>query len=218
MTWATSSSLATSCWQIDPTDYRLAAAEASKALELELAKLGLREIPRERLDVAAPAVGREGRSHGAQRRRAAGPVDAPGGRRWDHGGGTRPCPDRVRRRAGEPPAGDPRRRVHPRRREASAGTVDTLHQKIADATVLVPGTRPTPAGGSGSVGGGAVGGHDDADVEYVVTHRGVSAGEIVRSKPGNNTILFRLVVDRPLKVSGRGAGPPPRRNPRGTAR
>src|SRR5579872_3715 len=37
--------------EIDPTDYRLAAAEAQRAIDLELAKVGLKELPGENFDV-----------------------------------------------------------------------------------------------------------------------------------------------------------------------
>jgi RND family efflux transporter MFP subunit len=73
-----------------------------------------------------------------------------------------------------------------RHRQAALAVAE---QKLADTRVVVPDDAAKPQAAS-----------EEAAVEYVVAQRSVSEGEIVRTMPGDTSTLFRLVIDRPLKL------------------
>jgi multidrug efflux pump subunit AcrA (membrane-fusion protein) len=180
--------------EIDPTDYRLAAAEAQRALDLELAKVGLKELPGEGFDVTElPPVERAAvlERNAAQRR------------------------DRiVRLGAGRVASAEEREQSETEHEVARANhrqavldaaatlaaarhkraTLDMVLQKVKDTRVTAPcpydalpqdyGLFTLPA----------------APVEYVVSQRSVTEGEYVRATPGAAATLFKLVIDRPLKL------------------
>jgi RND family efflux transporter MFP subunit len=167
--------------EIDPTDSQLAVAEARRAVELELARVGLKELPRTEVNVALlPSVARAE----AQERNTAARLE------------------RVRRLAGVV-AAEERDLVEKDHSVARAeykqalldaqtalasaryrqAALETALQKLADTRVLAPRVE------------GAKG-----PAEFVVCQREVSQGEMVRGTLGMNTVLFKLVVDRPLKL------------------
>jgi RND family efflux transporter MFP subunit len=62
-------------------------------------------------------------------------------------------------------------------------TLETSLQKLADTNVLVPRVQMSQSGGP---------------AEFVVCQREVAEGEMVRAMP--STLLFKLAIDRPLKL------------------
>lgn len=182
--------------ELDPTDYQLAVEEARRALELELAKLGMKELPSGTVNIAnLPMVVKAA----AQETNAA-------SRR-----------DRTRRLAGAGSAEDREladteyavaRANHnqaileaettlaaARHRQAS---LQTALQRLADTKVIVPVAATAP---KSNIVQASTGSHPAiATVEYVVCHRDVAEGEMVRPLAASAPPMFRLVIDRPLKL------------------
>jgi RND family efflux transporter MFP subunit len=73
--------------------------------------------------------------------------------------------------------------------------LDTATQRLKDTCIVVP--TPGAPLASGVVPASY---QPETPADYVVCQRSVSEGEIVRAMPGATTTLFRLVVDRPLKL------------------
>ena len=178
--------------EIDPTDYRLAAAEAQRALDLELAKVGLKELPGEGFDVTTlPPVERAGvlERNAAQRRdrmvrvgRAASTEDREQAE-TEH---------EVARANYRQAVLDAAATLASSRHKRA--TLDMVRQKVTDTRVTAPyphDARPQDWGMFNLPG---------VPVEYVVSQRSVTEGEYVRSMPGSATALFKLVIDRPLKL------------------
>lgn len=172
--------------EIDPTDYQLAVAEARRALDLELARLGLKEPPTRDFDVRAlPSVARAA----ALEKNAASRCERL---RRLGGGGAASAEDLeqaetdlavARANYGQAVIDAEATLAAVRQKQAA---LDTATQRLRDTRVVAPAPggappEPTPA-------------------EYVVSQRSVSEGEIVRAMPGATTTLFRLVIDRPLKL------------------
>jgi RND family efflux transporter MFP subunit len=167
--------------EIDPTDYRLAVEENRRALELELAKLGLKELPAGTLDVTAlPSVAKAA----AQEKNAAARRD----RMRRLGGGTASAEERdqadtehaVARANYQQAVLDAEATLAAARHRSAA--LETARQRLRDTTVVVP-----PCDTSGAA-------------EFAVCGRNVSEGEIVRTMPfGEQQSMFRLVIDQPLK-------------------
>jgi multidrug resistance efflux pump len=164
--------------EIDPTDYRLAAEELRRALELELAKVGLKELPDEEYDVRTlPSVVRAA----VQEQNAAARRD-----RTLRLGGAAAAEERQQTETEYAVARsnylqallDARSTLAAaRHRKAS---LETALQKLEDCKVRAPGAKAGP--------------------EYVVCQRSVSEGEIVRTLVfGDQSVLFKLAIDRPLK-------------------
>jgi RND family efflux transporter MFP subunit len=167
--------------EIDPTDYQLSVAEARRAVELELARVGLKELPRTEVDVALlPSVARAE----AQERNTAARLE-----RVRRLGGVVAAEERdllekdhtVARAEYKQALLDAQTALASARYRQAA--LETALQKFADTRVLAPRVE------------GAKG-----PAEFVVSQREVSPGEMVRGSLGMNTVLFKLVVDRPLKL------------------
>jgi RND family efflux transporter MFP subunit len=178
--------------ELDPVDFRLAAAEARRGLELELAKLGLKELPTNTFDVhGLPSVARAA----ALEKNASTRLDRM--TRLANGGATsteereQATTDfevaRANHQAAVLEAGATL--ASARQRQAM---LDTAEQKLRDTRVVAPrpSERLSPDG------------KPTDSAEYVIASRSVAEGEIVQTMviPGVNSILFKLVIDRPLKL------------------
>jgi RND family efflux transporter MFP subunit len=176
--------------ELDPVDYRLAVAEAKRGLELELAKLGLKELPTGVFDVQAlPLVVRAAvlEKNAAARRE-----------RLSQLGNISSVEERDQLNTDYEVARANHRSAvldaeatlaSARQRQAM---LETAEQKLRDTRVVVP--RPSDRL--------APDGKPLENAEYVVASRSVSEGEIVQTMPipGLNSTLFKLVIDRPLKL------------------
>jgi RND family efflux transporter MFP subunit len=165
--------------EIDPTDYELAVREAQRALELELARLGLKETPGADFDVGTlPSVVR---AAAAERHNM---IRIDRIRRIGAGAAAEDR-DSAEKDLAMAQAESKQAILDARATVASArqkqAMLDTARQRLADTRIVAPASSAGPA-------------------EYVVSQRDVAEGEIVRTLPLGNTVLFRLVVDRPLKL------------------
>jgi multidrug efflux pump subunit AcrA (membrane-fusion protein) len=183
--------------EIDDVDYRLAVAEAQRALELELAKIGLAELPRGELDVAQLPTVVRARSVEANaqlkltralRLRTSGSVaqEEYDQAQADH---------RVAKAGTDQAVMEARATLAAARHKLAL--LDTARQRLAETKVVAPepsherlraaGSRVAPAAPAPS-----------SDVEYAVAQRLTSEGEMVRAFP--SMAVFRLVLDRQLKL------------------
>lgn len=174
--------------ELDPMNYRLAVAEAKQALQLELARLGLREMPPEEFDVTKlPSVVRADRLLDNVRRRLA-RVESLRGRnvateedydqaRTDY---------QVAEATLEQTIDETEATIASARLRAA--TLASAQERLDDTTIRAP-ELPTLAPDGSTV------------VDYVVAERMVAEGEMVRAFPSRD--MFRLVVDNPLKVRAR---------------
>jgi len=174
--------------ELDPTNYQLAAAEARQALQLELARLGLREMPPEDFDVTKlPGVVRTERLLDNVRRRLA-RVESLRGRnvateedfdqaRTDY---------QVAEATLEQTIDETEATIASARLRAA--TLASAQERLNDTTIRAPALPSLAPDGS-------------AVVDYVVAERLVAEGEMVRAFPSRD--MFRLVVDSPLKVRAR---------------
>jgi len=170
--------------EVDPTDYRLAVAEARRALELELARLGLKQLPAGEFSVEAlPTVRRAlaternalARHERLRRLGVDGAASVEERQMAERDHAVALADYRVAVLEAEATLAAARHR---------AAVLDTAQQRLDDTRIVAP----HPAGKNG-------------DVEYVVCQRSVVEGEIVRNLPiGDNMTLFKLVIDRPLKL------------------
>jgi RND family efflux transporter MFP subunit len=177
--------------ELDPADFRLAVAEARRGLELELAKLGLNELPTGAFDVnALPSVVRAA----ALEKNAAARRD-----RLDRLGSGVSTAEEREQVTTEFEVAKANHRSAVLEAEATLAAarqrqamLETAEQKLRDTRVAVP--RPSDRL--------APDGKPLEDAEYVVAARSVSEGEIVQTMPipGLNSTLFKLVIDRPLKL------------------
>jgi RND family efflux transporter MFP subunit len=177
--------------EIDPVDFRLARAEAQRGLELELAKIGLKELPVGAFDVnAVPTVVKAAalEKNAAARRE----------RIYKLGGGASSAEEREQlntefevARANHASAVLDAQATLASARQKQA-MLETAEQKLRDTRVMVP--RPSDKH--------APDGKPFVGAEYVVAARMVSEGEIVQTMPipGINSTCFKLVMDRPLKL------------------
>jgi multidrug efflux pump subunit AcrA (membrane-fusion protein) len=174
--------------EIDPTDFQLAVNESQRALELELTKLGLNELPDGAFDVMklpsivrAQVLERQAKAKAARLR----------------AGGRTAITDEEQQQA-DTDVEVARANVRQAELEARAtvaavrhrqAALKTAQQRLADTKIVVP--PPNPPGEPGV----------PAASEYIVAFRKVAAGETVRIVPfADAPPLFRLVIDKPLKV------------------
>jgi len=185
--------------EIDPTDLELAVSEATRSMELELTRIGLHDVPGRDFDVGAlPSVSRARlleknarnkyeRSQSLYKRQSISREDLEQ-TETDY---------EVAQSNTRQAVLDAESIVATiRQREAFLATAQ---QKLGDAKIVVP--TPSIAQNSGSkVVLASTGSRRKSvpDVEYVVAARMVSEGEMVHDSP--STDLFRLVMDRPLKL------------------
>jgi multidrug efflux pump subunit AcrA (membrane-fusion protein) len=171
--------------EIDDTDYRLAAEETQKALESELARLGLSQLPTQDVDIdKLPSVVRarlleENAARKLQRietlaAKNVSTQDELDQVRTDH---------RVAQANYKQAAMDARSTLATARHRNAI--LSTAVQRWHDTKVVVP----TPSSQTGP---------NQADYFFVVAKRLVSEGEMVQSMP--STEVFRLVMDNPLKL------------------
>jgi len=173
--------------ELDPTDYQLAVTEAQRALELELAKLNLTQPPAADFDIAqlpsivkADALEKQAQARAA-RLRAGGPAVTVEDKQQAE---TDSVAARASLRQAELEAKATLATV--RHRQAALATAK---QRLADTKLIVP--TPNPPSDPGV----------PAATEYVVSFRKLAAGEMVRIIPlADAPPLFRLVIDRPLKL------------------
>lgn len=182
--------------EIDPTDYQLAVTEARRSLDLELARLGLKEPPAADFDVRTmPAVTRAAAM--AQN------ATARSERLRKLAGGAASAEDREQ---AETDLAVARSNYHQavidgeaivaavRHRQA---LLETAWQRLRDTRVVVPGATKAPE----VIAAGYTESASAAPAEFVISERSANEGEIVRTMAmGQTATLFRLVVDRPLKL------------------
>jgi RND family efflux transporter MFP subunit len=176
--------------EIDPIDYQLAVAEAERALELELAKLGLKELPEKDFDVRRlPSVER------------AASIERNAGTRRDRSMrlGTASAPeDKEQAQADYEVASANYRQAildataglaSARQRKAA---LQTAMQRLKETKIYAPALPADASAGD--------------PFDYAVCQRSVSTGEMVWSMPsfpgmtGTSSTLFKLIVDRSLKL------------------
>jgi RND family efflux transporter MFP subunit len=159
--------------QIDPTDLELAAAQAEKSLQVELAKLGLKEVPAEKVDLEKlPAVVQAR----VKMEQAQGRLD-----RLKNLAGTSFSAEELDSRVTDARAAAAEYESQILQARAGVATIQmknealkTAKQQLSDATVTAPA----------------------AGAEYAVSKRSVAEGMLVR--PG--TELYKLVIDDRLKL------------------
>lgn len=177
--------------EIDDADFRLAVDEATRALELELARLGLAAVPDAAFDVATlPSVERAR----VVEKNAAGVLDRYRGLMDSK---TITKDEFEKAQVGFDTARlDVKQRLLEAEQTLAAvrhrqAVLETARKRLRDTRVVAPETtaRAAPAGGDAA---------SAAPPPYTVAGRLVSAGEIVRAAPP--TPLFRLVVEDVLKL------------------
>ncbi len=172
---------------IDPTDFQLAIAEAKRALELELAKLGLKEIPQENFDITttpmvikAAAMERymQARRNRAVRASVSTSVEEKDLAQADfdvaHANYVQAVLDAKAILAGA---------------KHKKAMLETAMQHLADTRMVVP--KINYQGDS----------QNQISSFFVMTQKSVSCGEMVRIMPGSSNTLFKLVLDNELKLS-----------------
>ncbi|HTI49869.1 MAG TPA: efflux RND transporter periplasmic adaptor subunit [Planctomycetaceae bacterium] len=185
--------------EVDPTDLKLAATEVTRSLELELARLGLSAVPAPGFDVGTvPGVARARlleknarnkfeRSQALLRKQALSREDLEQSE-TDY----EVAQANTRQAVLDAEA----TLASIRQREA---LLESAQQKLRDTRVIVP----TPSVVQERLAERVVltssaGRRKLPESEYVIAARMVSEGEMVNDSPA--TSLFRLVMDRPLKL------------------
>jgi RND family efflux transporter MFP subunit len=170
---------------LDDLDYRLALTAAQRDLELELARIGLKELPGEVDLTRVPSLQRtknlvDSARHALDRARRLGrAISAEDQQKAE-------TAYRVAVANDEQAQMDARASVAAARHKHAQ--VQIARQKLAEARVITP--CPSAWRLPPGVSAGAI--------RYVVAARKVAEGEVVGIVPP--TTLFRLVIDRPLKL------------------
>jgi len=167
--------------EINPIDYELAVEVARKALELELAWLGVSQLPAGKLDVTQhPTVLRAA----AQERNAT--LKRERMKRIAANSGAASVEDMDQAETDLVVAKTNYRQsiLEAESRVATARYRQALLnydlQRLKDTTIVAP---PAPEG-----------------TRYVICERPVSEGEMVRISPGDESVMFRMLIDRTLKL------------------
>ena len=178
--------------EIDPIDCQLAVSEAERGLELELARLGLKEIPGNDFDVRnLPSVQRAAtveRNAGTRRERMVRLGFASTTEDKEQADADYEVARASTRQAVLDAAAT---LASARQRKA---TLQTAQQKLKDTKVYAPLPQAAPAS------------EHNAVVDYAICQRSVSVGEMVWSMPSfpgmpaSSSTLFKLIVDRSLKL------------------
>lgn len=173
--------------ELEATDFLLAVAEAKRALELELAKLGLTELPRTNFEISShPSVVRTEslvRQTDLRLKRM-------------QAGGRAVTDEELQQATTDVEVAKSNRQqailevtatvAAARQRQA---VLETAEQRLKDTKLFAP--APLSFGESGV----------KSPPEYVISFRKVSEGEMVRIIPlVDAPPMFRLVIDRPLKL------------------
>ncbi len=185
--------------ELDPIDYELAVREARCSLELELAKLGLEKLPGSEFSPDdLPSVKRAlANQRNASSRRG---IYA----RLANGAASAEDRNAVERDFYVAAADLALARFEARATRAAArlraAALDTALQKVKDARVTAPGELT-----AGPVPVRVLEGGLKLPMEYVVCQRSVAEGDMVRifmmpNTPGMNPSLFKLALDRVLKL------------------
>ena len=181
----------TTLLELDPTDYRLAVAEAREALAAELAKLGLTELPPGDVNVeAVPAVRRAEVSLEDAARRLRMRKELFGKQAASKDEFELAETDLRLAEATKVQTVTEARAVVASARLRKAA-LDTAEQKLRDCKLTVP----VPAGWAAWA---AVTGPGFTPLRYAVAQRLVGEGEMVRAMPVTNA--YRLVIDHVLKL------------------
>jgi len=174
--------------ELDPMNYRLAVNEATQALQLELARLGLKEMPPEEFDVTKlPSVVRADRLVENARRRLA-RVESLIGRKvaTEEDFDQARTDFQVAQATLEQTIDETEATIASARLRAAS--LAAAQERLNDTKIHAP-ELPTLAPDGSIV------------ADYVVAERMVAEGEMVRAFPSRD--MFRLVVDNPLKVRAR---------------
>ena len=183
--------------EVDDTDYKLAVAEADRALELELSKLGLTDLPPESFDVTRlPAVVKMAaleRSTAARFERSKKLRATGAGSEDEH---TLAEADYLVARANYQQAVlDARSAIAAVHQKKAA--LDTARQRLADTRLVMPAVSVQPT---------VVVGPDGKPIRlppvtrFSVSRRMVSEGEMLRVSPTTSMSVFKLVADDYLKL------------------
>lgn len=183
--------------EIDPVDYQLAVEESRRALELELARLGLTRLPESNFEIGKlPTVIRaqaEEQNAAARLQRVSQLART----------GSMPAEEKdaaektfaVAQATLQQASLDAQTTLATVRHRQAA--LDVALQKLRDTRVVVPGAvAVTPT----AIGLSAESREPSSMVEYVISRREVSEGEMIASSGAGETVLFELVIDRPLKL------------------
>lgn len=183
--------------EIEDIDYQLAVTEAQRALDLELAKLGLQQLPARDFDVQVmPSV-----------IRAASLVKNAAAKR-----------DRLARVGGGASSGEERDQAATDHAVAVANLqqtiievqttlasvrhrqaiLDTAQQRLKETRVYAPDFHGPRRTVTGAVSPDAI--MPMQEIEYVVAQRLAATGELLRISPTTTMTAFRLVIDNPLKL------------------
>lgn len=174
--------------ELDDTDYRLALAESQRGMELELARLGLKEMPKTKVDISRLPLVMRSKNVEDNARSILERLRKLGARNVS-------LEERDKAEMEARVAGANRQQAEldalstlaaARQKQAQ---VESARQKIDDCKVRVP--TPSPARLPPGI-------KDPSSIRYVVAGRKVAEGEMMRAM--QSTILYRLVIDQPLKL------------------
>jgi multidrug efflux pump subunit AcrA (membrane-fusion protein) len=182
--------------EIDDTDYRLAAAEAERSLELEYARLGLEEAPAGNFNVRSlPSVDRaEVLERNAKDSLAR--LESVSAR-------SAVARDELEQTETDYRVAQANTRQAILEAEQTLASIrlkqamlETARQRLSDTRVVVP--QPSGAGAPREFASTSTSTGEPAPAAYVVAERMVSEGEMVHASPPS--AVFRLVMDQPLKL------------------
>jgi multidrug resistance efflux pump len=172
--------------RVERTEYELAVAEAQRSLELELAKLGLKELPSDKFDAnqlpsvvrsrveEQNALSRLNRVRELSKRQVASVEDLDQSE----------TSYTVARANSQQTQLDAQSMLAAARHRQA--TLNTAMQRLAEVDVVVPGPNVKKSG-------------VPVQQDYVIADRSVAVGEMI-STMGGNQGSFKLVIDHPLKL------------------
>lgn len=173
--------------RVERTEYELAAAEARRSLELELTRLGLKQLPGDDFDPAQlPSVVRarveeQNALSRLNRMRELSKRQVLSGEELE----TAETNYTVAR------ANSQQMRLDAQSLLATAqqrqATLNTAMQRLGETEIIVPGPSSQKNKAAGNQ-------------EYVVADRSVAVGEMLSTTPGSDPGVFKLVIDHPLKL------------------
>lgn len=183
--------------EIDDTDYRLAADEAERSMELELARLGLRELPADDFDVSTlPTVIRA--AHEAKNSQS----------KWSRRKAMKQFTtgEEMEQMETEAKIADANHRQAVIEAEATLAAVRQRQAALATALERLEETQlrvPQPSAErlketQYAARWAGVKSPSAADIEYVVSGRMASEGEMLHA--ASDATVFHLVMDRPSKL------------------
>jgi RND family efflux transporter MFP subunit len=174
--------------RVEQTEYELAAAEARRSLELELTKLGLKQLPGDDFDPAQlPSVVRarveeQNALSRLNRVRELSKRQVLSGEELE----SAETNYTVARANSQQMRLDAHSLLATAQQRQSV--LNTALQRLGETEIIVP--------GPGSQRSKSSAGHQ----EYVVADRSVAVGEMLSTTPGSDPGVFKLVIDHPLKL------------------